>query len=52
MLHMRGGGFRERQGLFLSDKISNQDGHLKFTVSGSGSLLGEVKVCLIVVLMG
>ncbi|ODM16666.1 hypothetical protein SI65_08173 [Aspergillus cristatus] len=30
-LHKRDGGFRERQGLFLADKISNQDGHLKFT---------------------
>lgn len=33
-LHKRDGGFRERQGLFLADKIENRDGHLRFTVSG------------------
>lgn len=29
---MHGGGTRGRQGLFLADKISNVDGHLKFLV--------------------
>lgn len=39
-LHKRDGGYRERQGLFLSDKIENRDGHLHFTVSWSGPLVG------------
>ncbi|OJJ43047.1 hypothetical protein ASPZODRAFT_146357 [Penicilliopsis zonata CBS 506.65] len=31
-LPMRNGGFRERQGIDLADKIENQNGHLVFLV--------------------
>ncbi|PYH46049.1 CVNH domain-containing protein [Aspergillus saccharolyticus JOP 1030-1] len=29
-LRMANGGYRERQGIFLADKIANEDGHLRF----------------------
>lgn len=32
---MKNGGSRGRQGIFLADKIENQDGHLRFLVSDS-----------------
>ncbi|RHZ55793.1 hypothetical protein CDV55_105411 [Aspergillus turcosus] len=32
-LEMRNGGSRGRQGIMLSEKIANNDGHLKFLVS-------------------
>lgn len=38
-LPMSNGGSRGRQGMFLADKIENQDGHLKFLVSDSNRRL-------------
>lgn len=48
-LEMRNGGSRGRQGIMLSEKIANNDGHLKFLVSlsSSSSCMDSVRIRLI-----
>jgi hypothetical protein len=42
-LEMNNGGTRGLQGIMLSEKITNNDGHLKFLVSLSSSCMDSVK---------